>query len=85
MSYPAGWTITPATRQWIYGNGMPPPVGSTDVYTSPDGGLTMEAYSQPLPEGMSPAAWFADYRQVMYVDRDDRSAAAHFVAAVSGS
>jgi len=65
VAYPAGWTVTPATRPWPAGGDAPsPPSPVLDTFTSPaDPTHTFVMVSQPLAKGTTPQAWLTTYER----------------------
>jgi hypothetical protein len=63
MRYPADWTATAATEPWPAGaDGPVPPSRMLDVFTAPGTDApTFVVLSQPLPKGVTSAAWLANY------------------------
>lgn len=62
ISYPSGWTFTPATGSWAPGSEAPaPPSALLDTFTDPsDPSLTFVVVSQPLGE-QTPESWLTAY------------------------
>ncbi len=67
ISYPAAWTVAPATEPWPTGVGAEapgPPSPELDELKDPAGSVTsFVVVSQPLAGGRTPDAWLTNYEQ----------------------
>jgi hypothetical protein len=56
VAYPAGWTVTAATKPWTAGANDPSDPGVSDVFQSP-GKARVEIAVQAVPNGWDAARW----------------------------
>jgi hypothetical protein len=65
IHYPSDWTATAATAPWAAGVEAPaPPNPILDAFTAPGpNGQAFVVISQPLPKGVTGAAWLAKYEK----------------------
>jgi hypothetical protein len=59
---PAGWTISPASADWAVGAVLTPDATEADRFGDAEHGAIVIA-SQPLPTGMTAAAWLSQYER----------------------
>lgn len=81
----AGWSVTPATVPWPVGSDPSPDhfLGPAGAYQDFD---DVQVAAQPLPEGMTPAAWLLGYAQDLAdSDRDCKGPVDAWTDAVVGS
>jgi hypothetical protein len=66
ISYPADWTVTPATAPWLAGTDPgSPPNATLDVFTGAGtNGPTFVVVSQPLAKGVTGTAWLTAYESL---------------------
>jgi hypothetical protein len=61
LSFPAGWSLQPATEPWIWQPNDPGPATAAQDRAIGPGNEGFIAVSQRLPDGFTPDDWWADY------------------------
>jgi hypothetical protein len=64
ISYPGGWTVTPATKAWAYGSSMSLADPTVDVLRAPDGRTSLYISSLAIPSGVTEFTWHITQAQV---------------------
>jgi hypothetical protein len=64
ISYPSGWTVTPATKAWTYGSSMTLADPTLDVLRAPEGRTSLYISSLVIPRGVGESTWHSTQEQV---------------------
>jgi hypothetical protein len=64
ISYPAGWTIKPATKAFAYGSSLTLADPTVDVLRAPDGRTRLYITSMAIPRGVTELTWHLTQEQL---------------------
>jgi hypothetical protein len=65
ISYPAGWTVKPATKAWAYGSSLTLADPTVDVLRAPDGRTSLYVTSLAIPRGVTESIWARTQEQLL--------------------